>query len=237
MEEDLIASLTHQVKEEVIENYLTERRIVALQIEDIYDRAEGLQASAVKTGRRLNRLAFLVITPEMRKALINLLTVPELSFWKESMDKKFARGVRFIRVKSLTDRGKFKKLLMESYHRLFDHMEHYRKAYEDLRNEVRAVNSNIAKFQHNFDLLTIINFLKGLDTHAIERKHFLGENFTAEELASVDRKLHIRSISFEELELPQPLVLRKPDTMEGTLSDFALEIYRKHQSHVKRIMQ
>ena len=45
-------------------------------------------------------------------------------------------------------------------------MERYREAYEDLQAECRAVNLNIATFRKNFDLLTLLQFLRGLDTVA-----------------------------------------------------------------------
>ncbi len=66
-------------------------------------------------------------------------------------------------------------------------------------------------FSKNFDLLSILGFLKSLDIGDLERKHFLGENFTAEELASVDQKLYIGAIKFEELRVPAPLTLPKPE--------------------------
>jgi hypothetical protein len=237
MEDDLISCLTRQVKEEVIENYLTERRIVDLQMEEIHERAQKLHDRAEETGRRLNRLSYLVISPEMRERLISLLQIPKSSFWNECMEKKFTRKVRFIRVKSLTEKGRFRKLFSESYHRLRDLMESYRCAYEDLRIETRVVNSNISKFQRNFDLLSIISFLKSLDTCTLERKRFLGENFTPEELASVDRKLYLHPIAFESLDLPAPLSLPTYEVMEEPIGEFALEIYRKHQSSVKRLLR
>jgi hypothetical protein len=237
MEDDLISSLTRQVKEEVVENYLTERRIVELQTEDVEDRAGKLREQATETARRLNRLSYLVVSPEMREKLVNLLKIPEPSFWHDSLRMKFSRKIRFIRVRSLTERGKFLKLLLESYRRLYAQMERYRLAYEDLRAETKAVNDNISKFHGNFDLLSIISFLKSLDTTMLERQRFLGENFTAEELASVDRKLYLPTIPFETLKVPEPLSLPKPETMEESIAGFASEIYRRHQIQVRGILQ
>lgn len=41
MDQDLIASLTCQVKEDLIQNYLTERRLVGLQIEEVENSSGG----------------------------------------------------------------------------------------------------------------------------------------------------------------------------------------------------
>jgi len=236
MEEDLIASLTRQVKEEVIENYLTERRLVELQMEDIAQQAEGLRQRSRKAGRRLNRLALLMVDQELLGRLIALLRIPRPSFWTTCLDPKMARGIRFIRVRALTDKSKFRKLVLEAYHRLFKWMDKYRGGYENLVDECKAVNSNLAAFQRNFDLLAILSFLKTLDTAAIERKRYLGENFTPEEMASVDQKLYLHPVDFGKLDIPEPLSLPKLETIEHLLGDLAQDVYRKHRAQVKRLM-
>ena len=64
MTEDFLTSLTRQVKEEVLENYVNERRLIEAQIEDLEHLATKTRSKAVKAGRRLNRLALLMIRPE-----------------------------------------------------------------------------------------------------------------------------------------------------------------------------
>ena len=51
MEDDLVASLTRRVKEEVIENYLLERRLIELQIERLNMQAEETRRLAWTVGR------------------------------------------------------------------------------------------------------------------------------------------------------------------------------------------
>ena len=236
MDEDLISSLTCQIREDIIQNYLTERRLIRLQIEEITKQAEETGTRARRTGRRLNRLVHLMIHPEMVKKLHTLLSVPQPSFWHDCSRDSFARGVRFIRVRALTDRGRFRKLVSEAYHRLFRRMERYREAYAELSGQCRAVNLNIKHFQQNFDVLGMLSFLRGLDTGALERKHFLGENFTPEELASVDQTLYIRAINFEDLQVPAPLPLPSPEAVDFAMAELANEVYQKYQKHVQRLL-
>ena len=236
MDEDLISSLTRQIREDVIQNYLTERRLIRLQIEDIEKQAEGAREQAYRTGKRLNRLVHVMIHPEIVKKLHAFLQVPQPSFWNDCSHEKFSRGVRFIRVWALTDKGRFRKLVSEAYHALYRRMERYREAYEELSGQCRAVNNNIKHFQQNFDVLTMFSFLKGLDTCSLERKHFLGDNFTAEELASVDQTLYIGPIKFEELQVPAPLTLPKPEAAEFAMTELANEVYRKYQKNVQRLL-
>jgi len=237
MDEDLISSLTRQIREDILDNYLTERRLVCLQIEDVEKLAEGARERAVRAGRRLNRMVDLMIHTEMVKKLYALLNVPQPSFWSNCSEKKLSRRVQFIRVRALTDKAKFRKLVIESYNRLYRWMERYRETYEELSNQCRAVNSNIKHFNQNFDLLTILSFLKSLDTCTLERKQFLGGNFTAEELASVDQKLYLGPIKFEDLRVPAPLIMPKAESVEFSLTGLANEVYRKYQKHVQRLLE
>jgi hypothetical protein len=237
MDEDLISSLTRQIREDILENYLTERRLVGLQIEEVEKLAEGARERALRAGRRLNRVVHLMIHPDMVKRLNTLLNIPQPSFWCDCSQKKPSRRIHFIRVRALTDRAKFRKLLVESYSRLYQWMERYRATFEELGAQCRAVNSNIKHFQQNFDLLTILSFLKSLDTVTLERKQFLGGNFTADELASVDQKLYIPQIKFEDLCVPAPLALPKPESIESSLQELAHEVYRKYEDRVQCLLE
>jgi chaperonin cofactor prefoldin len=237
MDEDLIAALTREVKEEVVENYLTERRILEIQIETLHEQAKAVREGAQKSGLRLTRLGYLMIHPDMLERLSTLLGIQAQTFWMNHLERSFGRGVRFIRVRAFREKVKFRKLVLEAYHRLHTWMEKYCKAYRELEVECQAINHNIENFHKNFDLLTILSFLRGLDTSALERKQVMGENFTAEEMASVDQKLYIPPIDFRKLEVPVPLILPKEEAVEEKLGQLAGEIYGKYQTEAKWLMQ
>lgn len=236
MEDDLISSLTRQVKEEVIENYLTERCIVGLQIEEIQNRAEGLKNKAAQTGVRLSRLTHLMTHPDMTQRLLDVLGVPPDSPWMTAADRRFNRGAQYIRVRAFTNKGRFRKLVLEAYQRFYSWMEDYRKAYDELIQDCRAVNQNISRFQKNYDLLTILSFLKSMDTRELERKQYLGDNFTADEMASIDQKLYLPPIDIGRFGLPEPLSLPTPAAAENALETLASEVYRKYETSVRKLL-
>lgn len=238
MEDDLITGLTRQVKEEIVENYLAERRLIDIQVEDIEKRAEDLIFEAAKTGMRLSRLAYLMTDAEMVGRLMGrILKTPKDPYWDRCLEGSRPRGVRFIRVRALTDKGKFRKLVVEAYRRLHQWMDTYRKAHEDLRADCEAVNRNIVSFRKNFDLLSIVGFLKSLDIQQIDKQRILGENFTSSEVSSLERSMYVHSIDFEKLDVPSPLPLPIPDAVEDSLGDLAGEIYTRHKARVKSIME
>ncbi len=237
MEDDLVSSLTRQVKEEVIENYLLERRLIDLQIEHLRKQAEETRTHAWIAGRRLDRLAHLMIGREMLQRLLDLLGIAREDFWTTCLDEKFQRRVPLIRVRALTQKGRFRKLVIESYCRLHAWMGKYGLRYRDLADENRAVNSNIEAFRKNFDLLAILAFLRNLDTQGIEKKKILGENFTASEMAELDKNLYIKDIPMEKLAVPPPAALPEPCRVERKLLALADEVFLKYEQRVKKILR
>lgn len=233
MEDDLIASLTRQVKEEVIENYVRERRLVDLQLDDIREQSREARLRAEVTAWRLTRLSHLMIDDEMRRKLAGLLDMPERSFWATYLYRKLSRRLPILRVSGLTHKSKFRKLVLESYRRFHLWMEKYRVVYDQLAGDVRAVNVNIDVFQKNFDLLSILAFLRNLDMQAIEMQKVLGQNFTPLEMASLDQKLYVKPLDFEKLNVPAPLTLPERDAMATAISNLAAEVYEKHTVQVK----
>jgi len=237
MQEDLVASLTRQVKEEVIENYLLERRIIELQIEQLNTQAAETRRQAWIVGFRLARLASLMISPEMKRRLQQILGIGTGYFWVACLNVKFKRRVRLILLRALTRKLKFRKVLLESYSRLYYRMKQYKAQYEELANECSAVNRNIDSFQKNFDLLSILNFLRNLDMQAIERKKILGDDFTAIEMAELDKNLYIGPVSVEKLNVPAPLDLPESALIRMQLCNLAEEVFKHYPEEVKKILR
>ncbi len=236
MEEDIVAGLTRQVKEEVIERYLNERHIIGLQQEEFQEGLRQTAECAKKTGEHLSRMAFLTLHPGTTQQLASILQLPPSSPWRHWLQLEPPKGMCPLHVSGLTEKRKYRKLMLEAYRQLYGQTAAYRKKHEELQALCRAININITNFQKNFDLLAILRFLRSLDTQALERKHFLGENFTAEEMASLDVKLQIRTIDFDKQEIPAPLFLPSPPSIEHRLVSLASEIYGKHQNEVRRIV-
>lgn len=237
MDEDSVSSLTRQVKVEVVENYLLERRLIELQVEHIDSMVGGAMKQAQDVGLRLARLSSLMIEPDMQLRLDAMLGVKPSGFWISFLNAKFKGGVRFIGARALTKSAKFRKVLLESYSRLYSWMKQYEERYVQIENECSAVNRNIESFQRNFDILSIINFLKGLDTLGVERKKILGENFTAQEMAALDKNLFIGPVSVEKFNVPVPLHLPAPDAIRGKLCMLADEIFTRYPEKVRKILR
>ncbi len=228
MEDDFISGLTRQVKEEVIENYVLERRLLELQIEHLREQARRAREIAENAGSSLACLAFLMRGQEMRARLKQILNPAAGSFWSAFLDQPFDPEKRPAPVRGLTRKGRFRKLVVLSCNELTTGMKTYREVFDETAAECGAVNINIDAFHRNFDLLAILNFFRTLDVRSLERKNILGENFTAREMAELDRNLYIRPMAFEKLGLPSPLDLPEPRSLEHQLLELANAVYTRY---------
>jgi hypothetical protein len=238
MQDDFISALTQEVKEEVIQNYLYERRLIEEQIHYAEELAEHAAQLQEMLFGRFARMYDLLFETGFINEFVNILGSKEPPFNDRiGKDSKCRKDVRFIKVHGLTNRARFRKLVLEAYRRLVTWNDKYKDAYENLKEECKAVNTNITKFEKNHDLLTIINFLKSMDAGEIVKKHFLGGNFTPEELGAVEKSLHFQPVRIERFNLIQPPQLPDPDTVRKELGTLANRVYAKCSDRTKGLIK
>ena len=238
MQDDLISALTQEVKEEVIQNYLYERRLVEEQIHYAEELAEHVAQLQEMLFGRFARMYDLLFETGFINELMDILGLKEPPFNDRiDRDSKYRKDVRFIKAHGLTDRARFRKLVLEAYQRLVTWNDKYKEACENLKEECKAVNTNLTRFEKNHDLLTIINFLKSMDVGEIVKKHFMGGNFTPEELGAIEKSLHFKPVRIEQFNLIQPLQLPDPDAVQKKLGALANAVYTKYSNRTKELIK
>lgn len=238
MQDDLISAMTQEVKEEVINNYLYERRLIEQQIsyvKEIADHAAQLQEMLFK---RFARMYDLLLNPEFINKFMLLLGLKEAPFKDRIADQpEYRKDVLFIKVRGLTDRSKFKKLLLEAYRRLCKWNNKYLEAYRNLIEECEAVNHNLKKFEDNHDLLTILNFLKGMNLEEITKKHFMGDNFAPEEIASIEKTLRFKRVGIKQFNLIPPPSLPELADVRNQIASLANSVYDQYSDNMKTLIR
>ena len=228
MQDDLISALTLEVKEEVVKNYIYERRLIEEQIryaEELAGHAVQLQE---KLSGRFARMYDLLCNDEFIDRFVDILKLKEPPFKNLiGKDLTYKKDVRFIKIFGFTDQTKFRKLFLEAYRRLVIWNNKYKETYEDFQEECNAVNTNIKRFEKNHDLLTIINFLKGMDVEGLVKKHFMGENFSPGELGAVEKSLCFKPIRIETFKLIPLPQLSGADIIRKKLNALANSVYTK----------
>ncbi|MBU4419811.1 MAG: hypothetical protein KKH84_02265 [Proteobacteria bacterium] len=238
MQDDFLSAMTQEVKEEVINNYLYERRLIEEQINYVKELGEHTIQIQGMLYRRFARMYDLLMKSEFINEFVILLGLKELLLngWL-SDDPEYRKNVRFIKVRGLTDRSKFKKLFLESYRRLYNWNNQYVEAYGDLLKECDAVNKNLKKFEDNYDILTILNFLKNMDVEEITKKHFMGDNFAPEEIASIEKTMRFKPVSIKQFNLIPPSDLPDPDDIHDRMGSLANSVYGRYSENMKTLIK
>ncbi len=238
MQDDFISSLTYEVKEEILERYFYERRLLDMQITCVRELAQQAQKLEQKLRLCFARLYNLLIDNNHLMEFTEMIGFEAPPFKQQVKYDAPGDQISLIcKFRALTIKGKFKKLLFEEYQKLCGSAEQYRSAYENLREECKAVNYNIREFEKNHDLMIIINFLQSMDPELVMKKYFLGANFTPEEIGAVGnglafKKLHLKQFQLTEPpEIPDTGIIRKP------LAALAGAIYADHASLVKAMLR
>ena len=212
MEEDFLSSLTHQVKEEVVERYLSQRLLVEEQITMVNEDAAAVAVQEKGLRKRIYRLYELLEEEQYIEPFRKLAGLEDSALSPEALGIESMKGVRFIRVRSLTFGGKYRKLVLEAYSRMKKWAGDYAETYRELELLCKAVNKNIESFTKEFDLMGLIGFLKSLDLAELKKERFLGGNFTAKELSQIDKTLRFKKIKFNDFGLLNP---PKPPRLES----------------------
>jgi len=237
MENDFILGLTRAVKEEVIENYLLNRRIIDEICQDFERRKKRVKRYRELVGKRFLRIFGLLIDPHYIKEFIKIIEVERIrpfEFFGSDLDMK---QLRLIPASGFTFRSRYRALVKEAYNRLVKWAKRYNESYVELSEECKAVNINIQHFNQEFDLLAIIHFLKTMDVAELERKQFLGGNFSSKELNSIEKKMLFHPVNWDSLRLPKPIDLpeyKKIRKQLQSLSDRVFDGYQvKLRSRIK----
>lgn len=238
MQDDIIGALTQEVKEEVIQNYLYERRLVDEQIDHVNELAAQTALLQDILYRRFARIYEFLSEKTFIDEFARVIGLNEAPFESRFRnDPDFRKGLRFIKVWGLTTKTKFARLLLEAYRRLVERHGAYKEAYENLEAECRAVNYNIKRFRNGFDLLLILNFLKDMDVDFIDKKHWLSDNFTPQEMSSVEANLSFKAFKMEQFKLLAPLDLPGPAAVRSKLKALADGVYSECASRIRSMMR
>jgi hypothetical protein len=237
MEDDFITALTYEVKEEILEQYFYERRLIELQIPPIYELVQQVKKLERNLMLRFSRLYELMMDDQYITQFNNIIGITYFPFKRGIKHRTSQYKISSIKLKGFTSKGKLKNLLLEQYRTLYQSAEKYRSAWKNLKEECKAVNHNIAKFAKRYDLMVIINFLNSMDPELVMKKYFLGSNFTPDEIGKVGEGLAFKKISFKHFQLAEPPEISHPAIIRKPLVSLAGDIYTTHTDRIKTLLR
>ena len=229
--DDFLDALTYRVKEEVITNYLRERLILEEEIKEYQQALEEYQALAGEVKTRKIQLACLLVNEGNYREFFRLLgfrTFPLEFLENPEIDGPPACPLG-LSPRGFTQKGRYLDLVIKTYGWFFEKYGEASTAMQELLELADDINQDIASFHANFDLMAIINFLKSLDIAMEIKKKFMGTNFTAAELGSIEQKMLFHKLDPHGQGLNPWPELPAPESARRLVADFVNDIFRSER--------
>ena len=233
--DDFIDALNYQVKEEVASRYFRERLILEEEINEYRESLRSYRQIEAGAGKARDYLACLLLTPFNVARFFEFLgfDAPPLGRVGQSA---LAAGPPSC-PQGLTPRGFIKRtryvnITLDTYQLFREHCAKGEEAANGLINLADEINGDIIKFGANFDLLGIIQFIKSFDQDMLVKKKFLGNNFSADEMGSLEHKLMFRKLDpGKDGVRPWPELPSRHEAEKRT-SVFLGEIFQREREHL-----
>lgn len=233
--DDLLDALHYQVKEEVVNNYLRERLILEEEIKEYTQGLEDYRVIEAGVRETRDQLACLLVFPQNFQQFFSLLgfTDPPLRrLGRAGIEDRAPACPLGLTPRGFTNRGRYLNLTLATYDILRQKVDQGQKAAEELLSLALEINKDIKTFQMNFDLMAIINFLKSLDVDMLVKKKFLGDNFSAAEMSSLEQSLSFKTLSPEADGVRTWPELPPPDEARKLTADFVADVFRREKEIV-----
>ncbi len=228
-DDDLIAGLQAQVKREVVERYVRERRILEEEINLVLEDTSAWHGGLAAWERQRRRLASALLTPEAGRRFFRVAGLGEY-------EGPARRRHRFERPKAWTRCGRYLRLVQRLYGGVWEEARNLASERQRLLGLMEEVNRDILHFEASHDLMAISAYLRSLDPAELQRRKILGVNFTAKERAISAEALSFRPIARERLELEQvSLEPRPPREVLPQVEHMLKDLCRRLPQEVDRL--
>ena len=166
--EDFLTALQHAVKEEIVENYFHERRLLEEEAAEVEDLRQELEAAAGRLGRALNRLKLVLVEDRFFKGFWQRLGLDEAP--RPGPDGPALEPE--VVPSGWLWRGRYRRLVRRSAERVWRAGGEYRGRLKELRSLIEEVNASL--FQSGFKCLASrsVNFNASNPRPRLQLDHF-----------------------------------------------------------------
>lgn len=194
MDDSFLEAINAAIKEEIVENYFFERRIIEEEVAEVDRLRTDFDEAQASVFLSLSYLAALLLDEERLTRLgADLFPDRQLPEIEPGL-KVWTRPTT-----GFTWRGRFKNLVGLVTEELFKSLTSTVELREQLIDLVDEVNEDIDKFHTNFDFMMIRSVVCQLDPATLEKKFFLGSALEGEACLDLDTAMR-----FKKLKPPEP---------------------------------
>jgi len=227
---DFLNALVYEVKEEVINSYFHERLIIESEIEYYKTRKKELNRLEEQIFLTLNELLEWIPEKMAKQDLIKMLLKDNEKPFKQKDTCEYTYLIP--KISGMTIRTRYIKILLCLYKNLYDAHKNLIEKRNHVNKELNILNQRIINFQQNHDLMSILSFMRKMDIDVQFKKKFLGYNFNATEMGSLEKELFIKKI--------HPLAgsqfidkILKPSDMASIIGYIGKNILKQNKKEIK----
>jgi len=204
VEDDFLTALQHAIKEEIVENYFHERRVIEEEKAEVDELLAGQAQAAEKVNQAKASLEALLVEPGFAAKLWE--SAGRSSGAKLEKDEPHYPAWTWP-LRALSWRVCYRNRVCCAAGEVWSVQQQYEEALAELDSLIQEVNADIDRFQANFDFLLLSSVINQLDQETLAKKHFLGSALEGNDRLSLDERLRLPKIKVrvEELRVLPPL--------------------------------
>lgn len=190
MTEDFITALNYAIKEEIVDNYFRERRVIEEEIKLVVEAEAEAAEKGVVLDRALSSLKGLLAHETAWGMLWDSLgrSVPDHTFAPPGAH--LAETIRG----GLFWKGHYRRAVRQEALRTAQVWTEFQEALDQADKVAQEVNRDIERFHANFDFLLLRSVLGEMDPVMLEKKHFMGCSLDGCEIMDLDASLRFKPL-------------------------------------------
>ena len=202
-----IQALNQAVKQEIVQNYFRERRIIEEEILLVTEAVSGLLGGLYAWEKHRARLGRALGDASIREKFFDAAGIDPPR--PESVIGA-APAVGLTPIRGLTRAARYTSLIRGLYKVLVDQAAGLEDERQRAIKLTQEVNRDILAFEANHDLMMLVAYLRSLNPAELQKRNILGVNFSAREKALSAQALSFRPLKARDMSLEDPLPKPKP---------------------------
>ncbi|MBU4563341.1 MAG: hypothetical protein KMY53_06660 [Desulfarculus sp.] len=197
-----IQALNQAVKQEIVQNYFRERRIIEEEILLVTEAVSGLLGGLYAWEKHRARLGRALGDADIREKFFDAAGI--IPPRPESVASA-APAVGLTPIRGLTRAARYASLIQGLYKVLVDEAAGLEDERQRAIKLMKEVNQDILAFEANHDLMMLESYLRSMNPDALQKRKILGVNFTAKEKAVSAEALSFKPLKAKDMILEDPL--------------------------------
>jgi len=196
MQDDINKVLTLEVKKEMAERYFGFRKLIEEDIKDYDDQVLASHARLEQQiGFDLVRLYILLKDESLIHEFFKLAGLDRLIFYDLYMTESPTIKKRVFadqKVSGLTQAGRYRNMVFDTYKKLAADIEDYRQNMLELAKERETIAEEIRLFYKKHDLGTMMDFLRGLEGEHMYTSGTMSGGLVTQTGEDLERKMRVK---------------------------------------------